>query len=130
MPHIGRRIERIRELKGIKQEALASSLGVSQQTISRIEKSDSLNDEKLTKIADALGVSPEAIENFDIDSAINNINSFYDNSAFNFQCEINPIEKWAEAINENKRLYEELLKCEREKIALLESMLKSRGNKK
>ncbi|VTP93807.1 helix-turn-helix transcriptional regulator [Sphingobacterium daejeonense] len=37
--HIGRKISRIRELRGMKQEALAIELGVSQQTVSNIEKS-------------------------------------------------------------------------------------------
>ena len=73
MSDIGRRIERIRELKGIKQETLASSLGVSQQTISRIERSDTVDEEKLEKIAEALGVSTEAIKNFDENAAIVNI---------------------------------------------------------
>ena len=35
----------------------------------------------------------------------------------------NPVEKWAEAIEENKKLYERLLQAEREKVTLLEKML-------
>jgi len=37
--HIGRNISRIRELRGMKQEALAIAIGMSQQTISNIEGS-------------------------------------------------------------------------------------------
>jgi transcriptional regulator with XRE-family HTH domain len=37
--HIGRKISRIRDIKGIKQDYLALELGVSQQTISKIEQS-------------------------------------------------------------------------------------------
>jgi len=33
--HIGRKISRIRELRGMKQETLAIELGVSQQTVSK-----------------------------------------------------------------------------------------------
>jgi transcriptional regulator with XRE-family HTH domain len=33
--HIGRKISRIRELKDMKQEALADALGISQQTVSQ-----------------------------------------------------------------------------------------------
>ena len=36
---------------------------------------------------------------------------------------INPIEKWIEALDENKKRYERLLQTEREKVALLEKML-------
>jgi len=35
--HIGRKISRIRELRGMKQETLASELGISQQAVSKIE---------------------------------------------------------------------------------------------
>src|ERR1700712_2022080 len=62
--HIGRKISRIRELRGMKQEALALELGISQQAVSKIEQSADVEDEALTKIASILGVSIEAIKNF------------------------------------------------------------------
>ena len=40
--HIGRKISRIRELRGMKQEALAAALGVSQQAVSTIENSENI----------------------------------------------------------------------------------------
>jgi len=49
--HLGRKISRIRELRGIKQEYLAMELGVSQQTISRMESSETVEDELLEKVA-------------------------------------------------------------------------------
>jgi transcriptional regulator with XRE-family HTH domain len=129
--HIGRKIARIRELKGIKQEALAIDLNVSQQTVSNIEKSEKIEDEVLERIAEALGVTVEGIKKFSEEAVINYFNTFNDNSAnngafyaqtFNF----NPIEKWLEVIDENKRLYsdkvellERLLKAEKEKNELL-----------
>ena len=45
--HIGRKIARIRELRGMKQETLAEELGISQQSVSSLEKSETLEDEKL-----------------------------------------------------------------------------------
>ena len=54
--HIGRKISRIRELRGIKQETLASEMGVSQQTVSRLEQSETIEDEVLLKVAGVLGV--------------------------------------------------------------------------
>ena len=62
--HIGRKISRIRELKDMKQEALAQALGTSQQTVSAIENSETIDDAKLEEVAKALGVSVEAIKNF------------------------------------------------------------------
>ena len=62
--HIGRKISKIRELRGMKQEALAALLGVSQQAISKIEQGDEVEDLALEKIAHALGVTPEGIKKF------------------------------------------------------------------
>lgn len=108
-PHIGRKISRIRELRGMKQEALAAELGISQQAISKIEQSVEVEEEALAKIAKALGVSVEGLKHFTEDSVFNNINNFHDNS---IQNNFNPIEKVIE-------LYERLLASEREKIELL-----------
>jgi transcriptional regulator with XRE-family HTH domain len=125
--HIGRKIARIRELKGIKQEALAIDLNVSQQTVSNIEKSEKIEDEVLERIAEALGVTVEGIKKFSEEAVINYFNTFNDNSAnngafyaqtFNF----NPIEKWLEVIDENKRLYSE-------KVELLERLLQAEKEK-
>jgi transcriptional regulator with XRE-family HTH domain len=121
--HIGRKISRIREIRGIKQDYLAIELGVSQQTISKIEQSEEVEDSTLEKIAKILGVSPEGIKNFNEESLINNINSSYDNSTFNVNnhCTFNPLDKLMEVVEENKRLYERLLASELEKIELLKN---------
>lgn len=107
--HIGRKISRIRELRGMKQEALATELGISQQAISKIEQSENVEDDALEKIAAALGVTVEGLKHFTEDSVFNNINNFHDNS---IQNNFNPIEKVIE-------LYERLLASEREKVDLL-----------
>jgi transcriptional regulator with XRE-family HTH domain len=127
--HIGRKIGRIRELKGIKQEVLAAELGVSQQSISRIEQSETIEDDKLKQIAQVLGVSTDAIKNFSEDAVFNYFNNFSDNSinqgpigAHN-TCNFNPLDKLVELFEENKKLYERLLQSEREKVELL------KGNK-
>ncbi len=51
--HIGRKIVRIRELRGMKQETLAGILGVTQQTVSKLELSEEVEEERLQKVADA-----------------------------------------------------------------------------
>ncbi len=129
-PHIGRKISRIRELRNMKQEALAIELGVSQQTISHIEQSETLEEEKLEKVAKALGVTREAIENFSEELAINYFNNFNDNSFSNSQgtfhpnnCNFNPLDKLMEAVEENKKLYERLLEAEKAKVVYLEKLL-------
>jgi transcriptional regulator with XRE-family HTH domain len=121
--HIGRKIERIRELRGMKQETLADLLGVSQQAVSRMESSQDVEEERLQKVATALGVTPEAIRHFSEEALFNNINSIHDtheNSVNTFHVvnyQFNPIEKIVE-------LYERLLKSEREKVELLQSLIK------
>ncbi len=126
--HIGRKISRIRELRGIKQETLASEMGVSQQTVSRLEQSETIEDDVLEKVAGVLGVSAEAIKNFSEEAVVNFFNTFNDNSvnqgavgSNNYHCNFNPIDKLVELFEENKKLYERLLQSEKEKNDLLKS---------
>jgi transcriptional regulator with XRE-family HTH domain len=125
--HIGRKISRIRELRGMKQETLASELGISQQAVSRIEQSENVESEALEKIASVLGVSAEAIKNYSDEAVIHNIQNNYDNSIIhagptvNHNCAFNPIDKLVEVYEENKKLYEQLLASEREKVELLKN---------
>jgi transcriptional regulator with XRE-family HTH domain len=128
-PHIGRKISRIRELRGMKQEALALELGVSQQTVSHMEQSETIEDEKLEKVAKVLGVTPDAIKNFSEEKAINYFNNVYDNDFSNStgalaqSSTFNPLDKLMEAVEENKKLYERLLAAEKEKVSYLEKLL-------
>jgi transcriptional regulator with XRE-family HTH domain len=126
--HIGRNISRIRELREMKQEALAMAIGVSQQTISNIENSSTVEDDKLQEIAKALGVSAEAIKNFSEEAAINYFNSFYDTSegTFNNHCTFNPLDKLVEVYEENKKLYERLVQAEKDKVTYLEKLFKDK----
>ena len=119
--HIGRKISRIRELKGIKQEALATELGVSQQTVSRFEQSEILEDDVLENIAKILGVTADAIKNFTEEAVTNYFNNFHDSSTGDFRhhCTFNPLDKLIEVFEENKKLYEQLLASEREKNEML-----------
>ena len=113
-PHIGRKISRIRELRGVKQETLAYELGISQQSISKIEQSEVVEDATLERIAKVLGVQPDAIKNFSEEAVFNYFNSFHDTSSGDFRqhCTFNPLDKVVE-------LYERLLQSEREKNEIL-----------
>ncbi|WP_119789648.1 helix-turn-helix domain-containing protein [Flavobacterium anhuiense] len=123
--HIGRNISRIRELKGMKQEALAQAIGSNQQAISIIENSETVDQERLANIAKALGVTVEAIENFSEEAVFNFFNNFYDNSSIsgaqgiNNNCTFNPLDKVVE-------LYERLVQAEKDKVEYLEKLLKEK----
>ncbi len=111
--HIGRKISRVREIRGIKQETLAEELGISQQALSKIEQSENLEDETLERVAKKLGVSPEAIKSYNDEAVVNYFNNFHDSSnGFNYSCTFNPLDKVVE-------LYERLLQAEKEKNELL-----------
>ncbi len=125
--HIGRKIGRIRELRGMKQETLAEQLGISQQAISNIENSEKVDDAKLDEIAKALGVTKEGIENFSEEAILNIIGNTYhvdNSSAVNYGCTFNPLDKLIESYEENRKLYERLLQAEKDKVAFLEKSLK------
>ena len=83
----------------------------------------------LEQVAKILNVPAEAIKNFDEDTAIHNIQNNYDNSVINagptvnFKCTFNPVDKWVEALEENKKLYERLLQSEKEKVEMLQKLL-------
>ncbi|TPG40162.1 helix-turn-helix transcriptional regulator [Flavobacterium pectinovorum] len=124
--HIGRKISRIRELRDMKQEALAQALGTNQQAVSAIENSETIEDAKLVEIAKALGVTVEAIKNFSEDAVINYFNTIYDNDFSHSNgaiqsnnCSFNPLDKVVE-------LYERLVLAEKEKVEYLEKLLKEK----
>ncbi|WDF64777.1 MULTISPECIES: helix-turn-helix domain-containing protein [Flavobacterium] len=128
--HIGRKISRIRELRDMKQEALAQALGTNQQAISILENSETIDEDKLIAIAKALGVTAEAIKNFSEEGVINYFNTFNESvsdssfgSIHNNKCTFNPLDKLMETVEENKKLYERLLQAEKDKIEYLEKLL-------
>jgi transcriptional regulator with XRE-family HTH domain len=121
MPHQGRNVKRIREILGIKQDALAIDLGLSQQAISQLEQRETLDAPTLEKVAKVLGVSTEAIKSFSEEATVNFIsNTFTSNDtsigSIAHQYNFNPIEKIVE-------LYEALVKSEKDKVAMLERLL-------
>ena len=123
--HIGRKISKIRELRGMKQETLAAELGISQQAVSKIEQSADVDGEALEKISKILGVPADAIKNFNDDAVLNIISNTFTSqdtstlNAINFQPSFNPIDKIVELYNEKIVLLERLLQAEKEKSELL-----------
>ena len=123
--HVGRNLQRIRVYLGMKQEALAADLGVSQQVISKIEKQEEIEEGFLKRIAEVLGISEEVIKDFDVEKTIFNINHHNYKDAnisegattYAIVQQINPLEKIVE-------LYERLLKSEQDKIEILKKYMK------
>lgn len=146
--HLGRKISRIREFKGIKQETLAIELGITQQAVSKLEQSEKIDEDKLLQIAQILGVTVDAIKNFSEESTINFFNDIHNNdftesngslnfgsgeNTNNYECTFNPLDKLIESQEENRKLYErllaaekEILQVEREKTAYLEQLLNNK----
>lgn len=129
--HHGRNVKRFREMQGMKQESLAALLGEdwNQKKISHLEAKETIEPEILEQVAKVLKVSAEAIKNFSEDAAVNIIsNTFHDINGLGLvnytpTFNINPVDKWLEALEENKKLYERLLESEKQKVELLQSQL-------
>lgn len=117
--HIGQNVQRVRVYLGVKQDALADELGITQQEVSKIEKQEFIDERMLLNIADVLCISPEVIRNFDLERAIRNIcNSDYEATVLGRKSE-NEDELQLKMVEKIFELYERLLKSEREKIELL-----------
>ncbi|ANH83745.1 transcriptional regulator [Niabella ginsenosidivorans] len=132
--HQGHNIKRFREMLGIKQDALAADLGDdwNQQKISLLEQKETIDAPLLQQVAEALKLPVEAIKNFDEDQAINIISNTVNNNdnangntLFSYYPTINPIEKWLEALEENKKLYERMIKEKDDMIYTLQAMLEN-----
>ncbi|WP_315817382.1 helix-turn-helix transcriptional regulator [Paraflavitalea speifideaquila] len=139
--HHGNNVKRLRETLHVKQEALADAMGVSQQKISLLEQKEQIDRAQMEEIAKALKIPAELIEHYDAEATISIIaNHFAENptlndsatlnSVINGNYTFNPLDEMLKAIEdykraheENKQLYEQLLKAEREKVALLEKMV-------
>lgn len=121
--HIGRKIEKVRKLRGMTQTELGDALGITKQAVSKMEQSEKIEDEKIKQIADALGVTEEGLKKFNEESTLYYTYNFYENSgvtaasigAHNIETLNNfPIEKTIE-------LFEKLLQKEQKKYERIKS---------
>jgi transcriptional regulator with XRE-family HTH domain len=126
--HHGKNIARFRQMLGIKQEALATLLhdDWTQVNISRLESKEEIDDALLAEVSAALKIPVEAIKQFDEEQVVNIISNTITNndnavmhSLYSYQPTFNPIDKLIEVMEENKKLYVELLKEKEERIRLL-----------
>ncbi|WP_454801395.1 helix-turn-helix domain-containing protein [Mucilaginibacter phyllosphaerae] len=73
---IGRKIEKVRRLRGFTQEEVGKALGISKQAYSKVEQSDNIPETRLEKIAEVLGVTTEGLKSFQDDLILNNASHF------------------------------------------------------
>jgi len=128
--HQGRNIRKFREMLGLKQDDLADKLGDdwTQKKISQLESKEQIDDAILEQVSQALHIPKETLQNLDVQEAVVNIQQNYDSSTNhqNYRPVINAESEWLKALEENKALYERLLKSEQEKVAMLEKLLQAK----
>ncbi len=121
--HQGRNIKRFRDILGVKQEALAAKLEMTQQAFSKLEQKEQIDEKTLSKVAEALHIPVEAIKNMTDEAAFNIIGNTFQNDSsayvYQYKCNFNPIDKVIE-------LYERMLKAEQEKVSLLQEALREK----
>ncbi|XZF16573.1 helix-turn-helix domain-containing protein [Chitinophagaceae bacterium MMS25-I14] len=141
--HHGRNVKRLREILGIKQEALAIELGKewSQKKISALESKAQIDEDLLERIAGVFKVPVETIKDYNDEMTIYNIQNNYEganassstvsngeNTLATFhECTFNPFDKMLELMEENKKLYERLLQEKDMAIAKLEGLVKGKN---
>ncbi|MDY9918230.1 MAG: helix-turn-helix transcriptional regulator [Proteiniphilum sp.] len=116
--HLGRKIERVRHLRGMSQAELGELLGITKQAVSKMEQTEKFNDERLEQIASALGVTVEGLKKYNEETVLYNTNNTYENCGATTSANIIhtfnnfPIEKVVE-------MFEKILEKEREKFESL-----------
>ncbi len=121
--HEGKNIKRIREILGIKQDALAIDLGLTQQAVSLLEQKETLDAPTLDKVAKAMGITADAIRNFNEEATFNIISNNYHDHSSSVNYQFNPIEKIVELYQEKITLYERMLK---QKDDLIEKLMQKK----
>ena len=121
--HQGRNIKRFRDILGVKQEALAAELDMTQQAFSKLEQKEQIDEKTLNKVATVLQIPVEALKNMTDEAAVNIVantfNSHDTSTSISYYPTFNPIDKVVE-------LYERMLKAEQEKVRLLQEALRDK----
>lgn len=114
--HIGEKIRKIRVLKGLSQEYLANQIGVSQNSLSKIELGETkISEKRLHQISIVLELHPNEIINFNEALIFKNDNSISENV------------KLTNRINSHEELllsYKEQISLLREQCEILKDILR------
>lgn len=123
--HLGKKIERIRLLRGMTQADLGELLGVSKQAISKMEQTEKIDNSRLRDVASALGVTLEGLKKYNEKTVLYHTNNFHENSN-SATTNIATIATLSDLENLNQfpieqviDIFEELLAIEREKFEAL-----------
>ena len=118
--HEGYNIQRIREILGMKQETLAKEVNMTQQNISKLEKTAHIPEDTLKKLAKGLGVTIDLIKNFNEEKAVYNIQANSDTTSNNNNnLNYKPTIHHTNDLKEVAALFQQLLQSEKEKVTLL-----------
>ncbi len=117
MLHMGRKIERVRRLRGLTQTELGDALGITKQAVSKMEQTEQVDDERLKQIANALGVTEDGLKNFHEERVIYNTNNFYENCGVTSNAISGNTENFNNfPLEKTIELFEQLLQKERERF--------------
>lgn len=121
---IGTKLRRIRELRGMKQEAMSTLLGITQAAYSKIENDEvDISLSRLSQIAEKLECKEEDILSFDEKYVFNNCT----NAGYQPQYTSNPLERtFLEEILHSK---DELLKTKELYIESLQKQIELMGSR-
>jgi transcriptional regulator with XRE-family HTH domain len=104
------------------QTDLGDLLGVTKQAVSKMEQTEKIDDDKLKQVSEALGVTEEGLKKFTEETVLYYTNNFYENShatATNIG-NVSTVENINQfSMEQAVKLFEELLKIEREKFESL-----------
>jgi transcriptional regulator with XRE-family HTH domain len=112
----GRKIERVRKLRGWTQSDLAGKLGVSKQAISKLEQAENIGDEKLNEVAIALGVTFEGLRDFTEDKVLYNTNNFFENCGVTASNIVANVETINNPLKETIEMFERQLEAARKDL--------------
>ena len=128
--HVGQKIKRLRELRNYTQEYIATQIGITQESYSKIEANKTnLSTQRLEQIASILEVNTADLINFDdkiIFNTYNNTLTSHEHSNQNANQGIITIQSERE-----KDLYERIIEQQKQEIASLKSeidFLRSMGS--
>ena len=119
--HIGRKIERVRRLRGMTQTDLGDLLGITKQAVSKMEQTEKLDDERVKQVAEALGVTEEGLKKFTEENCTCTIQITFMRILNATATNIGTISNLENinhfSMDQAVKLFEELLKIEREKYS-------------
>ncbi len=112
----GRKIERIRKLRGWTQSDLAERLSVTKQAVSKLEQAENIGDEKLKEIASALGVTFEGLRDFTEEKVLYNTNNFHENCGVSAANIVANVENLHNPLKETIEMFERQLEQARKDL--------------